>query len=74
MRKKIIAALAAMFIGITSALVATPAFAATTVSTENALRTALAAGQSVQLAADITLTGEIEIPQSADVTIDGGGT
>lgn len=73
MRKKIIAALAAMFIGITSALVATPAFAATTVSTESALQTALAAGQSVRLGADITLTGEIEIPQSADVTIDGAG-
>ena len=73
MRKKVIAALAAMFIGITSALVATPAFAASPVSTESALRAALASGDSVTLGADIALTGEIEIPGDATVTIDGAG-
>lgn len=73
MRKKLIATIAAMFIGITSTVLATPAFAATMVSTESALRSALAAGQSVQLAADITLTAEIEIPGDATVTIDGAG-
>ncbi|MDY5126929.1 SHIRT domain-containing protein [Actinotignum sp. SLA_B059] len=73
MGKKTVAVVAAALLGFSTNALISPAFAATTVGTEQELRSAITAGQSVSLSADITLTGEIEIPSNADLSVEGQG-
>ncbi len=73
MSRKIVAVIVAALISFSFGAITAPAYAAAAVGTEVALRAAINAGQSVNLSADITLSAEIEIPGTADVTIDGQG-
>lgn len=73
MSKKIVAIIVAALISFSFGAITAPAYAAPAVGTEAALRAAISSGQSVNLSADITLSAEIEIPDTADVAIDGQG-
>lgn len=67
------ASLAACIALFAAPLWAIPAEAATNVSDEATLRTALSAGEDVTLTRDITLTTPIELPDAYTGTIDGAG-